>query len=308
MKDYYKTLGVSRDASQDDIKKAYRKMSKQYHPDVNPDGADMFKEVADAYDTLGDENKRKQYDNPNPFGGGGSFEDLFSMFNQGRQAQRRRPQAPDKIININITPMDSFYGIDKDINYQIKEECNLWKGTGGDRDICNTCNGHGRVRQQFGSGPFSQIVESNCPTCQGGGYKITNPCVKCNGHKRTDKITQLKVKIPANVDSGDFLRVRGQGDYHSGVGRGDLIIKINMTRDNGWEKVGSDLVWSTKVTPQEFASLNSLEVPHPDGKIKIPLPEVMDTENPLRIKGKGYRMDPIGNLYVKVGVRREKSE
>jgi DnaJ-class molecular chaperone len=102
--------------------------------------------------------------------------------------------------------------------------------------------------------------------------------------------------------------VRGQGDYYGGIGRGDLIVKINMVRDNGWEKIGSDLVWTTKVTPQEFASLSSLEVPHPDGKIKIPLPEVMDSENPLRVKGKGFKMEPLGDLYIKVGVRREKLE
>ena len=309
MKDYYNILGVSRDASQDDIKKAYRKKSKQYHPDVNPDGGDMFKEIGEAYSILSDENKRKQYDNPNPFGGGGgSFEDLFNMFNGQSRQQRRRPQAPDKIININLTPLESYFGGDKNINFQVKEGCELCNGTGGDQEVCGTCQGHGRVRQQFGNGAFAQVIESNCPSCAGSGYEITNPCVKCNGQKRTDNITQIKVQIPSNVDSGDFLRVRGKGDFHVGIGKGDLIIKINMVRADGWEKVGRDLVWNTKVSASEFLSMKSLEVPHPDGAIKIPLPDVLDTEKPLRVKGKGFKIEGVGDLYLKMSVKRESSE
>src|SRR6056300_165006 len=123
MKDYYQILGVSRDASQDDIKKAYRKLSKQFHPDVNPDGGDKFKEIGEAYGVLSDETKRQQYDNPNPFsgGGGGSMEDFFNMFNQQAQQQRRRPKAPDKVVNVDISPLESFKGMEKELSYQVRK-------------------------------------------------------------------------------------------------------------------------------------------------------------------------------------------
>jgi len=310
MKDYYQILGVSRDASQDDIKKAYRKLSKQYHPDVNPDGADKFKEIGEAYGVLSDETKKQQYDNPNPFGGGGgSMEDFFNMFNQqSQQQQRRRPQAPDKIINININPVESYIGVEKELSYQIRTSCETCNGNGGDREVCGTCQGHGRVRQKFGSGMFAQVVESDCPQCRGEGYRIINPCHTCGGQKTKPSFTNVRVNIPKNVDSGDFLRLQGKGDFYPGRGIGDLILKVNMVKGEGFEKVNNDLVYHHKVNVNDFISMEKIEVPHPDSKISIPLPQVLDTEKPLRVRGKGFNIQNMkGDLFIKLSVTREES-
>lgn len=309
MKDYYQILGVSRDSSADDIKKAYRKLSKQYHPDVNPDGADKFKEIGEAYGVLSDENKKNQYDNPNPFGGGdGSMEDFFNMFNQQsqQQRQRRRPQAPDKVLNIDINPIESYKGVEKELSYQVRSSCETCRGSGGDSEVCKTCNGNGRVRQKFGSGMFAQVVDSDCPQCRGEGHKIINPCHGCGGQKTKPIFTNVKVNIPNNVDSGDFLRLQGKGDFYPNRGIGDLILKVNMVRGQGFEKVNNDLVYTHKVDVKEFMAMSSLHVPHPESTINIPLPESLDTEKPLRVRGKGYKIQGVtGDLFIKLSVTRE---
>jgi molecular chaperone DnaJ len=308
MKDYYKILGVSRDASQDDIKKAYRKLSKQFHPDVNPDGGDKFKEIGEAYGVLSDETKRQQYDNPNPFsgGGGGSMEDFFNMFNQQAQQQRRRPKAPDKVVNVDISPLESFKGMEKELSYQVRKQCETCVGTGGDREVCNTCQGHGRVRQKFGSGMFAQVVESDCPQCRGEGYMIINPCHSCGGQKTKPAFENVKVNIPQNVDSGDFLRLQGKGDFYPNRGVGDLILKVNMIKKDQFEKVNNDLVYHYKINVNHFISMKNIHVPHPDSNINIPLPEVLDTEKPLRIRGKGFKIQGVtGDLFIKLSVTRD---
>ena len=168
MKDYYNILGVTRQSTPDEIKKAYRKLSKQFHPDVNPDGADRFKYIAEAYDTLSDINKKQSYDNPNPFGGGGTINDFFNAFNQqSNRTSRSRNMSPDKTINVDVTHIESFHGHEKEINYQVNNACGLCAGTGGDKNMCNSCNGYGSLRQQVGTGIFTQVVETQCPTCRG---------------------------------------------------------------------------------------------------------------------------------------------
>jgi len=311
MKDYYNILGVSRDASPDEIKKAYRKKSKQYHPDVNPDGGDKFKDIAEAYETLGDANKKGQYDNPNPFGGGGgSMDDFFNSFNQQRQqSQRRKPKSPDKIVNIEINPIESYIGVDKEFNYQVRVSCEGCNGSGGDKRVCGTCKGHGRVRQKFGSGMFSQVVDTDCPQCKGEGDIIINPCYECGGQRTKPSFTNIKVKIPKNMDNGDFLRVQGKGDFYPNKGVGDLILKVNMVKQDGFEKLNNDLVYSKKLDVNEFLTIKNIEIPHPDSKINIPLPDKLSTDKPLRVRGKGYNIqNNRGDLYIKIQVDRDLSE
>ena len=308
MKDYYNILGVNRNSSADEIKKAYRKLSKQFHPDVNPEGGDKFKEIAEAYDVLSDPAKKQQYDNPNPFGntnGFSGFDDFFDLFNRGQQ--RRAPKAPDKILNVDITPLESFKGIDKEISYRVKEMCNTCNGQGGDRKVCAVCSGRGSTQQRVGTAMFSQVIEMSCNSCNGSGYQIHNPCHKCNGHGTTDKFESIRINIPKSVDDGDFLRVQSKGDFYSNVGvPGDLIIKIVMKSMDGFEKNGHSLIYYTSLSPLDLIIKKELDIPHPDGNIKILLPDNIGTDKPLRLKGKGYTINgQIGDMYLRISIKRD---
>jgi len=301
MKDYYNILGVSRNASSDEIKKAYRNKSKQYHPDVNPDGGEIFKEVAEAYDVLSNEDKKRQYDNPNPFGSG-TFEEFYEMFNRQSRTPRQT-QSPDTVITFNLTPIESFRGGKKSFSYRIKGPCTTCNSSGGDKKICEVCNGSGSVRRQMGTGLFNTVVETQCPNCQGSGYQITNPCYTCNGQAVVDKMETVEVDIPVGIDNGDFLRVRGKGSYYTNSGYGDLVVKINLERFDNFEKIGSDLIYNTKVTPLDIIQKNKIMVPHPDGNISVNIPDNFDSDKPLRLRGKGYKIsNMIGNMYLKISV------
>ena len=301
-KDYYQILGVNKTATQDEIKKAYRKLSKQFHPDVNPDGADKFKEIAEAYDTLSNEDKRKQYDNPNPFGGrGGNPFDIFEQMMREKQ-KPQRPIVKDKTVKVVLTPQETYLGVDKELNYKVKHSCDVCTGTGGDSQICGVCGGSGRLQQKVGTGFFTQIIETSCGGCRGTGRMITNPCIKCNGSGSVDKFQTLKIRIPQSVDSGDFLRVRAKGDFVTNIGYGDLLLQIEVLK-NEFEKVNKDLVYTATISPYDMILNKNIIIPHPSGPIQINLPKSTSTEKPLRIKTKGYiTPNGVGDLYVKVCV------
>jgi molecular chaperone DnaJ len=303
MKDYYKILGVNKNASKEEIRKSYRKLSKKYHPDVNPSGEDKFKEISEAYETLIDDNKRNQYDNPNPFGnmGGGHhpFSDFMNQFTNRRQPRK----TPEKIIRVNISPIESYTGIRKEINYQTKHTCKKCNGEGGDRNSCGTCNGSGFIDRKVGSSFFSQVIRTNCDVCAGTGYRIINPCVECHGSGSTMKRETITVDIPKNVSSGNTLRVRGKGDSRSETGYGDLIIEIDVPKTNNFEKIGEDLVYHLNINSFDFMFSSEIMIPHPDGNLKISIPEKTETEKPLRLRTKGYRVNNrVGDLYVKLNI------
>jgi len=313
MKNYYDILGVEETATQDDIKKAYRKLSKQYHPDVNPEGEEMFKDISEAYENIGDSQKRSQYDNMknNPFagmGGNGGF-DFHNMFEQMMGNRRPQPKAPDKIFNLRLTPVESYFGAKKELSFDVAEKCNPCNGTGGDRKVCNGCNGQGFIIQVFGTGMFKQRMQSPCNICNGSGTVIMKACNSCGGRGLTVKKENISVSIPANVDNGDFMRVQGKGDFNNQVNmRGDLILKIELVNDGGFEKIGFDLVYNKKATPLELLLNDKLEISHPDGDIRINMPENVDTNVPLRVGGKGYKT-PNGNgdFYIKISVNKNGS-
>lgn len=313
MKNYYEILGVDEKATQDDIKKAYRKLSKQYHPDVNPGGEEKFKEVSEAYENIGDEQKRMDYDNRknNPFAGmgNGGF-DIHSMFEQMMgNGRRNRPTAPDKVISFDITPIDSYYGVKKEIKVHNNLTCEPCNGGGGDKKICETCLGNGFVIQTFGTNMFRQQVQTNCPTCQGHGSILINPCNICNGSGVNAKLETFMVTIPQNVDNGDFMRLKDKGDYYPKIKlRGDLIIKINMVNDKNYEKVGMDLVLKIKLTPLQLILDDKLMIEHPDGLLSINIPNKLDTDVPLRIPSKGYKtQNGVGHFYIKLSVSKNEN-
>jgi molecular chaperone DnaJ len=309
MKDYYQILGVDKKASQDEIKKAYRKLSKQYHPDVNPQGEEKFKEIAEAYDILGDETKKNNYDMGGMSGFGSSaFEEFFRNMGGNNPfsshfGNRRPAQVPDKVIQIDITPMESYKSVEKTIDYRRNISCDGCKGSGGEKQICTTCKGSGQIQQVFGNAFFRQVQTSVCPTCQGAGQKITKACYGCGGSGVKPKMKSLKFKIPHGSDSGDFFRLDGLGDYYQERGFGNLLIKINMTSDEQWEKMGNDLVY-INVLDYDDLKKDDFNVPHPNGEMKLKFPEIFDTSTPLRVRGKGFHKEaPIGDLYVRSVVR-----
>ena len=306
---FYSILGVDENTTQDEIKKAYRKLAKENHPDKGGD-EELFKKISVAYDTLGDENKRKEYDTQrkNPFAGMGGGFDINSIFEQmmgGTHRQQHR--VPDKVLNIVLTPVDSFFGVKKEIKYQYNEKCSPCDGKGGERFTCKTCNGNGFVIQILGTGMFRQQMQMSCQGCGGQGSILNTLCKSCNGVGLIKQDENLSVSIPKNVDNGDFMRLRGKGDYNvSAKGRGDVILKVELNQDQNFEKMGLDLIYKKKISALDLILNDSIDIEHPEGTLRIKIPEKFDTEKPLRIPNKGYKTDIIGNFYIKISVLHNK--
>jgi molecular chaperone DnaJ len=313
-KDYYKILGVKENASQEEIKKAYRNLSKKYHPDVNPDGSEKFKEIAEAYDTIGDSKKREQYDfkKNNPFANSGpDLNDIFDLFNRGQNpfTQRRRQNAPDKVVVLNLTPFESFMGVTKDLNYQRKEICNVCNGQGGERMTCNTCHGRGVLQQQFDFGGTVHIQNTSCPSCRGNGYVLTKVCYHCSGQCSKPSLHRITVDIPKSVDDGDFLRVPNAGDYTPNLGVGDLVVQIKMINDGTYQKIGHNLYMGYKLTPESIFMRNDIMLEHPEGQLMVKFPVNFNTVTPIRLRSKGYHTnDGRGDFIIKFDIDNSLSD
>ena len=305
MKDYYKILEVEENASDDDIKKSYRTLSKKYHPDMNPDGADKFKEIAEAYEVLGDKTKRAQYNNSktNPYAGT-PFQDIFnSMFTQQNNPNfRHRKSVPDKIIKLQVTPIESYKGVDKTLYYVRDLGCNICNGSGGDQQLCTTCNGAGFQIKQFGTGFMVQQVRTQCQTCGGKGYTLIHKCYYCDGRGTKPTSNEVKITLPVGVDSGQYLKLQDLGDYRNGE-FGDLIVQIEVVNKDDYEKMNNDLIYNLTLNLDEIQKDKFL-IPHPDGDLNMEAPKVFDTSRPLRLKGKGYLG---GDMYVKLNVKFERT-
>ena len=308
MNNYYEILGVSKDATQDDIKKAYRKLAIQYHPDKNPEGADKFKEIAHAYETIGDENKRRDYDNRlnNPFAGQGngmSYEDFINqMFgnqqNNPSNNTQRRKSAPDKIIKVQISPIESYKGLDKTINYIKDNRCNICNGGGGDQQVCHTCGGAGFQIKSFGTGFMTQQIRTACGSCGGRGYTLIHKCYNCGGNGVKSNTHEINVKLPVGVDNGQYLKLADLGDFKNGE-YGDLVIQIEVVPKDGYEKINNDLVYNLFLNLEEVKQ-DTFTIPHPDGNLMMNALKTFDTSKPLRLRGKGY---PGGDMFVKLNVK-----
>jgi len=305
MKDYYKILEVEEKASADEIKKSYRTLSKKYHPDVNPDGAEKFKDIAEAYDVLGNPEKKAKFDNSklNPFQGT-PYEDMFSnMFrnNNSPFRQQRRKNAPDKIVKVVITPVESYLGTEKDIHYIKENHCTICNGAGGEQQQCTTCKGQGFEVKTFGTGFMTQQIRTACNTCAGRGYTLVHKCYNCGGQGTKSSANSVKIKLPIGIDSGQYLKLENAGDFKNGD-YGDLVIQIEMISKDGFEKLNNDLIYNLYLNLEEVQKDKFL-IPHPDGTLSMDSPRLFDTSRPLRLKGKGYNG---GDMYVKLNVRFEK--
>lgn len=304
MKDYYKILEVEENASDDDIKKSYRALSKKYHPDVNPDGSEKFKEIAEAYEILGDKTKRAQYDTTktNPYAGT-PFQDIFSsMFNQQNPNFRQRKSAPDKIIKLQVSPIESYKGVEKILYYVRDLGCNVCNGSGGDQQICTSCNGAGFQIKTFGTGFMVQQVRTQCQSCGGRGYSLIHKCYYCDGRGTKPHSNEVKITLPVGIDSGQYLKLQNLGDYRHGE-FGDLIVQVEVVNKDGYEKINNDLVYTLFLNLDEIQKDKFL-IPHPDGDLNMEAPKVFDTSKPLRLRGKGYMG---GDMYVKLNVKFERT-
>jgi len=315
-RDYYEVLGVSKSASKEEIKKAYRKLSKQYHPDINKeaDAAEKFKEIKEAYEVLSDDQKRAQYDqfghtNPNQgfgggfngdFGGGfGGFEDIFSTFFGGGGGGRRRdPNAPRQGADLQYTMTISFedaaFGKETTIEIPHEENCDTCKGSGAKPgtkpETCSHCNGSGQVNVEQNT-PFGRIVNrSTCRHCGGTGKYIPTKCSTCSGTGKVKKRKKISVKIPAGVDDGQQLRVAGQGEPGiNGGPAGDLFVVFHVKEHEFFERDGDDVYCEVPLTFVQAALGDEVQVPTLHGKVNLKIPAGTQTGTRFRLKGKGIK-------------------
>ena len=328
-RDYYEVLGLSKGASADEIKKAYRKLSKQYHPDLNKeeDAEAKFKEIAEAYEVLSDDQKRARYDqfgheDPSAgFGGGGfggaggfgGFEDIFSSF-FGGGGRRQDPNAPrkgdDLQYRMNISFEDAVFGKETEIEIPKEETCETCKGSGAKPGTtpqsCSHCNGAGTINQAVDT-PFGRMMNKRtCPSCRGAGKIIVDKCTTCRGDGKVQKRKKIKVTIPAGVDDGQQLRVSGQGEPgFNGGPAGDLYIVFTVKRHEQFERDGDDIYYELKLTFPQASLGDEIEVPTIHGKVKLKIPAGTQSGAQFRLKDKGVKNVHgygMGHQYVIVKV------
>jgi molecular chaperone DnaJ len=305
MKNYYDILGLEKNATQEEIKKKYRELSKKYHPDVNPEGGDKFKDVAEAYDTLSDVQKRKQYDNP--MSGVFNGFDPFSMFGDLWNGNKTRKFIPDKIVTLNVGVLNLFRTTQHELRFTKKRNCNKCTGSGGDRAVCIACGGQGTVIERRGTGMFTQIYQKPCEICQGFGYTLNTTCNQCNGIGANDEEISMTISLTRESESGQAMKFKGLGDEMYGE-VGDLVVKINIFPQGNFEKSGLDLICNTRIDYDMLLN-DTLTIDHPDGQINITLPNNFSTQTPLRVKGKGLKgVNQTGDMYLKMFVSFNREE
>ncbi len=331
-RDYYEVLGVSKSASDSEIKKSYRKLAMKYHPDRNPDDKEAitkFKEATEAYENLKDPQKRAAYDQyghsgPSMGGGGfgghgGGFEgfdfnDIFSNFGDifgdggGSKKRSATQRGSDVRYNVEITLKEAFEGVTKNISFKVGAKCDGCDGSGSkDKDKfsnCQTCQGAGKVRMQQGF----FIVERTCGSCAGTGQIIKNPCPKCSGEGRVDKSKKLAVKIPAGVDEGNRIRVAGEGEAgQRGGSAGDLYVFVLVKKHEFFSRDGNDIYCEVPLRFTTAALGGSVEVPIIDGsKAQLKIPEGTQSAQQFRLKSKGMSIlnsgSRRGDMYIKVAI------
>lgn len=337
-RDYYEVLGVSKTATDDEIKKAYRKLARQYHPDVNKaaDAETKFAEINEAYGVLSDKEKRARYDQygfndptqgfggqgGNPFGDGfggfGGFEDIFSQFfGGGRQTggQRRSQKGKDLEKTMNITFDEAVHGCKKVIRVSVEEACTACGGTGAysssDIHTCSKCNGSGYVFVQQRTILGITRTQTVCPDCHGTGKKISRVCMQCNGQGKVRKTKDIEIKIPAGIDTGMTLRVEGKGGAGElGGPNGDLYITFNVEPHKYFKRNGNDIEIDTPISFAQAALGTELAVPTIDDEVKVKIPAGIQSGTKLRLKDKGVA-DPKGgkkgDQYINVIVETPKN-
>ena len=338
-KDYYSILGVDKGASDDEIKSAYRRLAKKYHPDINktPEASEKFKEINEAYSVLGDPKKKANYDQfgsaeGNPFGagsqgggfedffgGGGGFSDIFSdifsAFGGGGRARSSVQKGEDIDIAMNISFEEACFGAEKTVTLNKIDKCSSCNGTGAKNGreftTCSSCQGTGRVRFQQ-STPFGiTIREGACPKCNGTGKIVKEKCENCSGkgYKRTQKT--ITIKIPAGIDDGQTLRMRGEGNapLRDGI-NGDLNVHITVASHQILTRKGNDLYMDLYLPFTTTLLGGKVEVPLVKGSYTLTVPELTPSGTMMRLKGRGVKVlnrDSYGDLFITIKAECPKS-
>lgn len=335
-RDFYEVLGVGRGATDDEIKKAYRKLAKKYHPDLNPDdnsAEQKFKEVSEAYEILSDKEKRSRYDqfghagvDPNfgaggggGFGGFGGFDmgdifgDIFGGFGGfgGGRSARRGPQRGSNVsTEVTITFEEAAFGCEKEINLSRIETCPDCSGSGAkpgtEVTTCSVCGGRGQVTTTQRTILGNMQTVTTCSACGGKGKVAKEPCSKCAGKGRIKKGRKIKVKIPAGIDDGQTISLGGQGNAgEQGATSGDLYVSVFVRPSQMFERNGFDVSYKMDISFAEAALGATVEVPTLDGKVKYEIPEGTQPGTVFRFKGKGIpylKRNGRGDQYVMVNV------
>ena len=335
-RDYYEVLGLSKGASEDEIKKAYRKLAKQYHPDINkaPDAETKFKEINEAYEVLSDPQKKTQYDQfgfagmdgsnfSQGFSDFGDLGDIFSSFMGGmggafsgfnfggRSSRRNGPMKGDnRYLSMDIDFLDAIHGITKTISISVDKKCEKCDGSGAasksDIETCSTCHGSGVTMRQSRT-PFGVIQQQGvCPDCNGTGKRIKKKCPECGGTGYKTIKEQVEVTIPAGISTGQQVRIQGYGERgENGGPNGDLYIEIRVKPHKNFIREGNDIYIRVPITSIDATLGTKIDVPTPYGDVELTIPPGTQPNSKLRLKGygvKSLRSNTKGDQYVEIEV------
>ncbi|MDD2678652.1 MAG: molecular chaperone DnaJ [Candidatus Nanoarchaeia archaeon] len=331
-KDYYETLGVAKNASKEEIKKAYRKLAMKCHPDVNKEkGAEeKFKELNEAFSVLNDDSKRQQYDMfgttrdqqsqggfsgqgfEDIFGGMGGFEDLFgSFFGQRRSARQEDESGEDLRYDLEIELEDAYFGAEKEINYYAFVECKKCDGSGAKNkssiSVCSKCRGKGFITQIVNLGPIRMQNQGVCPDCQGKGKTIKDSCSHCNGKGRIKEEISLKIRIPKGIDEGQRLKLKGKGNAgRNGAKSGDLYVFISIKEHPNFERYNENLLTTIDINFSQAALGDKVKIKLFDSEVILKIPAGTQPSTVFRLKNKGLPImnyeGAFGDLLAKVNV------